>query len=59
VGKSLISPPAWLDRNQPRGRYPKLLIPDPDGLARCLAKTYALLAGSGIRKIQPQVEAEF
>jgi len=23
------------------------LIPDPDGLARCLAKTYALLAGSG------------
>ena len=39
VGKSLISPPAWLDRNQPRGRYPKLLIPDPDGLAQCLSKT--------------------
>ena len=24
------------------------LIPDPDGLARCLAKTHDLLAGSGI-----------
>ena len=28
--------------------YEPELIPDPDGLARCLAKTYALLAGSGI-----------
>ena len=31
--------------------YEPELIPDPDGLARCLAKTYALLAGSGIRCI--------
>ena len=29
-------------------RWEEQLIPDPDGLPGCLAKTYALLAGSGI-----------
>ena len=34
------------------------LIPDPDGLARCLAKTYALLAGSGIRNYEEKTRRD-
>jgi hypothetical protein len=35
------------------------LIPDPDGLAQCLSKTYALLAGSGISDLTATVQGGY